>query len=244
MSAELLQNPALVNTSIIIGNEECNSPMIFKPSPNDVSDHGEYKISYVQKAVMGEFNNGGVAENQNIRLNNASGTNSEGLLKKPCPLEMSIKAANIDLEFDEKCDSEPTIAIENGIIESASIPIIPILKQEISQMPQVPVSQLGNIILGENIIDGNIIKQNSESSQVEDVIDELKKPRTEITWDNKEVKVETGNNDFHESLICEVEEANDEDEDSDEDSGENEGDDNENDEVSDNSSVKKEGEDR
>lgn len=165
------------------------------------------------------------------------------MLKKPCPLEMSIKAANIDLEFDEKCDSEATIAIENGVIEPSSIPIIPILKQDMPQLPSVPVSQLGNIILGENIIDGNIIKQNNQSDQGEDVIDGLKKQRTEITWENKEVKVETSNTDFHESLICEVEEANDEDEDSDEDSEGIEGDDNENDDLSDNSSVKKEGKD-
>lgn len=67
VSAELLQNPGLVNTSIIIGNEECNSPVIFKPSANEVPDHGEYKISYIQKPVLGDFNNGGVSESQNIR---------------------------------------------------------------------------------------------------------------------------------------------------------------------------------
>lgn len=67
VSAELLQNPALVNTSIIIGNEDCNSPVIFKQTNNDIPEHGDYKISYIQKPVMGDFNNEATVDSQNIR---------------------------------------------------------------------------------------------------------------------------------------------------------------------------------
>ena len=65
--AELLQNPALVNTSIIIGNDDCNAPVIFKSANNDTPEHGDYKISYIQKPVMSDYNNGGAVDSQNLR---------------------------------------------------------------------------------------------------------------------------------------------------------------------------------
>lgn len=152
---------------------------------------------------------------------------------------MSIKAANIDLEF-EKCDNEVTLAIGNGVLEPANIPLIPIMKQ--SAHPISQVNQLGNILLNDNLANENIIKpQENQTEQEKKKVGDLKKPRTEITWENKDVKIDTNTTDFQESLICEVEEANDDEDLSDEESAA--GDDNDNDEdYSDGSSVKKDGE--
>lgn len=65
--AELLQNPNLVNTSIIIGNEDCNQPVIFKPTANSVSDSNDIKISYMPKPIMQEVKPAITCDDQNMR---------------------------------------------------------------------------------------------------------------------------------------------------------------------------------
>lgn len=67
MSASLLQNHNLLNTSIIIGNDDCSSPMIIKSAPKNITDHGDIKISYIQKPLEDDFNTDSALESQNLR---------------------------------------------------------------------------------------------------------------------------------------------------------------------------------
>ncbi|KAL0280992.1 UNVERIFIED_CONTAM: hypothetical protein PYX00_002127 [Menopon gallinae] len=202
--AELLQNPNLVNTSIIIGNEDCNQPVIFKPAANNVSDPNDIKISYMPKPIVQEVKPAITCDDQNIRLTDITGVAMENVLKKPCPLEMSIKAANIDLEF-EKCDPDDLLPDSNGLLQGANYPII----HKLPIQDQIPE----NVVL-------NVPVKLCDKSMMPIVQEEVKKQKTEITWENNGLQEQAICNEFRESLICEVEEANeDEDERDDEKNG-------------------------
>lgn len=142
--------------------------------------------------------------NEPSRLTEITGVAMENVLKKPCPLEMSIKAANIDLEFD-KCDPEDLLPDSNGLLQSANYPII----QKLPIQEQIP----------ENVVLNVPVKLCDKSVLDLPMVQEEVKKKTEITWENNGLHEQATCNEFRESLICEVEEANEDEDERDEKNG-------------------------
>lgn len=134
-------------------------------------------------------------------LNLQPNLSSEIHIKKPCPLEMSIKAANIDLEF-EKCDPTEVLVVPNGILECETLP---------SGLVEICQPNLDN-----NVAEAMMVNQmmDTKLGEIKHMMqpEPMKNVKTEITWDNNNINETNLHNEFRESLICEVEEANEEEE--------------------------------
>lgn len=127
-------------------------------------------------------------------ISGSPNTVSECVIKKPCPLEMSIKAANIDVEEFDKCDHQDIpVLIENSSACFSETKVFECNSLEKNSKDESVKCSANNL---------NVLTD----SQMND----SKKVKTEITWENNNVKEVTCNH-FQESLICEVEEVNEED---------------------------------
>ncbi|KAK6645385.1 hypothetical protein RUM43_001661 [Polyplax serrata] len=176
-----------INTNFIIGNENCNSNEIVESAQDPVDQDPDVKPTFLTKPLdeldsPGDTHDKGANCSPNLNLYNAG--------KKLCPLEMSIKAANIDIEF-EKCEPGIPILVHNSL-------------------------GINDMKLNDNLLNTgneNLMKiELSEPVLVEQTPNvnlNLNKIKTEITWDSSCVKNERSSGNFQESLICEVEEVND-----------------------------------